>query len=65
RRHKAQITFSGDKIPNHESALVFGNHRSFTDFYMFHSVAARRGMVNYMKVSNLVEGMSTELLAYT
>ncbi|KAF9210349.1 hypothetical protein BGZ59_009543 [Podila verticillata] len=49
RRHKAQITFSGDKIPNHESALVFGNHRSFTDFYMFHSIAARRGMVNYMK----------------
>ncbi|KAG0352514.1 hypothetical protein BGZ54_002718 [Gamsiella multidivaricata] len=49
KKHKAVITFSGDKIPHHESALVFGNHRSFVDFYMFHSVAARRGMVNYMK----------------
>ncbi|KAG0262981.1 hypothetical protein BG011_009479 [Mortierella polycephala] len=48
KRHKAAITFSGDKIPRNESALVFGNHRSFVDFYMFHSVAARRGMLNYM-----------------
>ncbi|KAG0302939.1 hypothetical protein BGZ98_007114 [Dissophora globulifera] len=49
KKHKAVITFSGDKIPHRESAIVFGNHRSFVDFYMFHSVAARRGMVNYMK----------------
>ncbi|KAG9062396.1 hypothetical protein KI688_005311 [Linnemannia hyalina] len=50
KRHKAVITFSGDKVPHHESAVVFGNHRSFVDFYMFHSVAARRGMLNYMKI---------------
>ncbi|CAO3566497.1 hypothetical protein BGZ70_000960 [Mortierella alpina] len=49
KKHKAAITFSGDKIPHHESAIVFGNHRSFVDFYMFHTVAARRGMLNYMK----------------
>ncbi|KAF9437910.1 hypothetical protein BGZ76_010621 [Entomortierella beljakovae] len=49
KRHKAVITFSGDKIPYKESAIVFGNHRSFVDFYMFHSVAKRRGMVDYMK----------------
>ncbi|KAF9975099.1 hypothetical protein BGZ73_001360 [Actinomortierella ambigua] len=49
RRHGAKITFSGEKIPHGESALVFANHRSFVDFYMIHSVAARRGMLNYMK----------------
>ncbi|KAF9168682.1 hypothetical protein DFQ26_002582 [Actinomortierella ambigua] len=50
RRHGARITFSGEKIPYGESALVFANHRSFVDFYMIHSVAARRGMLNYMKI---------------
>ncbi|KAF8937697.1 hypothetical protein EDD21DRAFT_367480 [Dissophora ornata] len=49
KKHKAVITFSGDKIPHRESAIVFANHRSFTDFYMFHSVACRRGMLNYLK----------------
>ncbi|CAG8672206.1 1826_t:CDS:2, partial [Dentiscutata heterogama] len=32
RQHKGHITFSGDKIPSDESAIVISNHQSFTDF---------------------------------
>ncbi|CAO3587207.1 unnamed protein product [Absidia cylindrospora] len=45
KRKKAQFTFSGDDIPSGESALVISNHRSWTDFYMIHSMALRRSML--------------------
>ncbi|KAG0182290.1 hypothetical protein DFQ28_007252 [Apophysomyces sp. BC1034] len=49
RTKKAHITFSGDQIPSGESALVISNHRSWTDFYMLHSVAIRRRMLQNCK----------------
>ncbi|KAI8138966.1 acyltransferase-domain-containing protein [Fennellomyces sp. T-0311] len=49
RRQKAHITFSGDRIPHNESAIVISNHRSWTDFYMLHSVAIRRNMLSNCK----------------
>ncbi|CAH1764860.1 6594_t:CDS:10 [Entrophospora sp. SA101] len=49
RQHKGKITFSGDKIPSNESAVVISNHRSFTDFYMLHSVAIRKNMLPHVK----------------
>ncbi|CAB4488285.1 acyltransferase-domain-containing protein [Rhizophagus irregularis] len=49
KKHKGNITFSGDKVPPDESAVVISNHRSFTDFYMLHSVAIRRNMLPHVK----------------
>ncbi|CAG8644125.1 8155_t:CDS:2 [Funneliformis caledonium] len=49
KRHKGSITFSGDKIPSDESAIVISNHKSFTDFYMLHSLAIRRNMLPHVK----------------
>ncbi|KAI8376511.1 acyltransferase-domain-containing protein [Radiomyces spectabilis] len=49
RVQKGKVTFSGDPIPDHESALVISNHRSWTDFYMLHSVAIRRHMLHNCK----------------
>ncbi|OZJ06220.1 hypothetical protein BZG36_00761, partial [Bifiguratus adelaidae] len=49
RRKKAHITFSGTRVPANESALVLCNHRSWTDIYMVHALAIRRGMLNYCK----------------
>ncbi|CAG8582077.1 32585_t:CDS:2, partial [Gigaspora margarita] len=49
RQHRGHITFSGDKIPSNESAIVISNHQSFTDFYMLHSVAIRRNMLPHVK----------------
>ncbi|CAG8603388.1 278_t:CDS:2 [Racocetra persica] len=46
---KGHITFSGDKIPSDESAIVISNHQSFSDFYMLHSVAIRRNMLPHVK----------------
>lgn len=51
RRQKARITYSGDRLPDKESAIVISNHRSWTDFYLLHSVAIRRGMLSNCKVS--------------
>ncbi|RHZ81375.1 hypothetical protein Glove_120g225 [Diversispora epigaea] len=48
-KHKAKITFSGDQIPSNESAIVISNHRSYSDFYMLHSVAMRRKMLPHVK----------------
>ncbi|CAG8786637.1 3201_t:CDS:2 [Cetraspora pellucida] len=49
RQHRGHITFSGDKIPSDESAIVISNHQSFSDFYMLHSVAIRRNMLPHVK----------------
>ncbi|KAI7886082.1 acyltransferase-domain-containing protein [Lichtheimia hyalospora FSU 10163] len=49
RRQKARITYSGDRLPDKESAIVISNHRSWTDFYLLHSVAIRRGMLSNCK----------------
>ncbi|KAI9024047.1 hypothetical protein DFJ74DRAFT_632105 [Hyaloraphidium curvatum] len=43
--HHLPLTFSGDVIPDAESAIVFSNHVSFSDFLLIHSVAIRRGML--------------------
>ncbi|CAO0791885.1 unnamed protein product [Mucor circinelloides] len=45
RRKKAHITFSGDKIPYKENALILANHQAWTDIYLIHSVANRRDML--------------------
>ncbi|KAI7856814.1 acyltransferase-domain-containing protein [Circinella umbellata] len=49
KRQKARITYSGDIIPQNESAIVISNHRSWTDFYLLHSVAIRRNMLSNCK----------------
>ncbi|CAG8542964.1 8542_t:CDS:2 [Ambispora gerdemannii] len=49
RRHSGKITFSGDKLMPNDSAIVISNHRSFTDFYMLHSVAIRKNMLPHVK----------------
>ncbi|RUP51307.1 acyltransferase-domain-containing protein [Jimgerdemannia flammicorona] len=49
KHHQAHITFSGDEIPEEESAIVMANHRSWTDFYMIHSVAIRKKMLSNCK----------------
>lgn len=51
RRKKAHITFSGDKIPYEENALVISNHVSWTDVYLIHALANRRNMLKNCKVS--------------
>ncbi|GAN04468.1 hypothetical protein MAM1_0064c03928 [Mucor ambiguus] len=51
RRKKAHITFSGDKIPFKENALILANHQAWTDIYLIHSVANRRDMLYNCKVS--------------
>jgi len=39
------IYFSGDEIPNYESALVISNHRSFCDWSFVFCLAFRKGML--------------------
>lgn len=53
RRKNAHITFSGDKIPHKENALILANHQAWTDIYLIHSVANRRDMLYNCKVSTL------------
>ncbi|CAO3647538.1 unnamed protein product [Cunninghamella blakesleeana] len=49
KRKQGKITFSGDHVKDHDSALVISNHRSWSDFYMIHSVALRRNMLDNCK----------------
>eukprot|EP01027_Heterolobosea_sp_BB2_P009591 GEZU01014123.1.p1 GENE.GEZU01014123.1~~GEZU01014123.1.p1 ORF type:complete len:327 (+),score=111.06 GEZU01014123.1:75-1055(+) len=44
-----EMVYSGDKLPDRENAIVFSNHRSFTDFMMLHSLAQRKNMQNNCK----------------
>ncbi|KAI1083328.1 1-acyl-sn-glycerol-3-phosphate acyltransferase [Whalleya microplaca] len=41
----ARITFSGDKLPQKESAIVISNHVTWADFYMIQALALRSGML--------------------
>ncbi|KAI1374155.1 1-acyl-sn-glycerol-3-phosphate acyltransferase [Hypoxylon crocopeplum] len=41
----AQITFSGDRLPKKESAVVISNHVTWADFYMIQAMALRSGML--------------------
>lgn len=43
--HRARVTISGDDIPYEENALVISNHLSYSDFYLIHALASRRGML--------------------
>jgi len=47
-RH-GKITFSGDLLPNDESAIVLPNHRSYVDFYLVHSVGLRKKQLPNLK----------------
>ncbi|KAI9338641.1 acyltransferase-domain-containing protein [Pilaira anomala] len=49
KRKKAHITFSGDKIPYKENALVVCNHQSSIDIYLINALASRRGMLDNCK----------------
>ena len=49
RRHKGKISYSGDELSSGDSAIVISNHRSFSDFYMLHSIAVRRNMLPHLK----------------
>lgn len=42
----AKITTSGDPIPPNESAIVFSNHVSGSDFYLIHHLAQRAHMLS-------------------
>ncbi|KAJ3041497.1 hypothetical protein HDV00_009293 [Rhizophlyctis rosea] len=46
---KGKVTFSGDKLPMKESAIVFSNHVGWTDFYLLHSLATRKKMQSSCK----------------
>ncbi|ORY05421.1 1-acylglycerol-3-phosphate acyltransferase [Basidiobolus meristosporus CBS 931.73] len=48
-RYKGRITYSGDSLPDGESAIVISNHVSTTDVYLIHSVAQAKGMLPYCK----------------
>jgi 1-acyl-sn-glycerol-3-phosphate acyltransferase len=41
----AIVTFSGDELPQQESAIVIANHVSWTDFYMIQALALRANML--------------------
>lgn len=45
RYNGAQITFSGDRLPMRESAVVVSNHVTWADFYMIQALALRSGML--------------------
>jgi Acyltransferase len=45
RFNGAQITFSGDGLPEGESAIVVANHVGWTDFYMIQALAIRARML--------------------
>lgn len=41
----ANITHSGDKLPEGESAIVVANHAAWTDFYMIQALAMKADML--------------------
>ncbi|KAI0385820.1 1-acyl-sn-glycerol-3-phosphate acyltransferase [Hypomontagnella monticulosa] len=41
----ADITFSGDRLPTKESAVVISNHVTWADFYMIQALALRSSML--------------------
>lgn len=45
RFNGANITFSGDKLPREESAIVVCNHVTWADFYMIQALAVKAGML--------------------
>ncbi|ETN44357.1 uncharacterized protein HMPREF1541_10537 [Cyphellophora europaea CBS 101466] len=47
--NKARITVSGDKLPQHESAIVVCNHVSWTDFYLVQQLALKSNMLGYCR----------------
>jgi 1-acyl-sn-glycerol-3-phosphate acyltransferase len=49
RWNGAQITISGHRLPQKESAIVIANHVSWTDFYMIQELALRAGMLPYCR----------------
>ncbi|KAI9295177.1 acyltransferase-domain-containing protein [Neoconidiobolus thromboides FSU 785] len=48
-KRQAKITFSGDFIPDDESAMVISNHRSWSDYYMINAVANRKNMLGHIR----------------
>lgn len=42
----AEITISGDTLPQGESAIVIANHVTWADFYMIQALAFRSGMLS-------------------
>ena len=55
--HRGRITWSGDRIPERESAVVLANHRGWFDFYLIHALAQHKRMLDsckfFVKVGNL------------
>lgn len=45
RINGAHITYSGDSLPEGESAIVVVNHVAWADFYMIQALAQRAGML--------------------
>ena len=43
--HHADVTISGDEVPEGESALIIANHTSYSDFWLVHALARRKGML--------------------
>ena len=41
-----KITYSGDTLPEGESAIIISNHVSWTDFYMIQGLAIKAGMLS-------------------
>jgi len=47
-RH-GKITYSGDILPNGESAIVLANHRSYVDFYLVHGLGLKKKQLPNIK----------------
>ena len=45
----AQITTSGQRLPQGESAIVIANHVSWTDFYLIQELAIKADMLSYCR----------------
>ncbi|KAI9595075.1 acyltransferase-domain-containing protein [Syncephalis fuscata] len=47
RRNAMDITFSGDEVPEGESAIVVSNHGGLVDFYLVNALAVRKKMISH------------------
>jgi len=58
------ITFSGDTLPQGESAIVIANHVSWTDFYMIQALAIRAEMLGRCRWFSKIELRWVPLLGW-
>ncbi|SPN97140.1 probable 1-acyl-sn-glycerol-3-phosphate acyltransferase delta [Cephalotrichum gorgonifer] len=60
----AEISVSGDTVPDGESGLVIANHVCWSDFYMIQAVAIRSGMISRLRYFAKVQLLWVPLLGW-